>query len=1702
MLISLGLLATVPGSQSEGAPPGLGFASLDLSGEPVIGQTLTVMAVSQPAGATVLHQWLRNGEPIPDAAGASLMLTADDDLAALRCRVTLVRGAEEVTAETPAVIVRWPTPVAGSLADRSLAQGTGLQTIDCAAAFVGGALAFSTTAPRLALDPATGLGTVDTATTLAETPVTVTATNSGGSASVTFRLAVTAAPTAPTAFAADQWTLADGPSADGDRLTLNVLALPADGGSPITMLEYRAGTVPDEESWIPLPGTAPGPRSIIVTPLVPAHVQLRALNALGPGPASDEKTATPSVLTAVKLVPPSITGTARIGQTLTVAPGTWIGGDAYEYRWLRNGTVIAGATEATYLLAPAEDMAFVTAQVRARPTGGAWSAWAVTPAGVVPTYASPVATGSFANVSQTVSGTPVVIAAATTASRFIGQNLTYTLVAGGPNDTIEPVTGQITLSAAEIRTATEITIRATNSGGFADQSFSVTFSAAGGTVTSDYKSASIGGVTGTAWNTGPMLAGETCLVILRANSSTPFLSGDCSLGVSRYLSGDNDTHVQAVWTFKATRDYPSGVAFTTRSAFATIVNMGANDFVEIQTLTAGTSTTVDFPDLAGATANGKVVFFLSRRSGSTTISAATPALPAPAPTLPAAEGHYTNGTLAHMVIRTPASTGTADQILTFSGATRRSLISISFTSVASGATEQPPAAFSATMWTATGIQDASANKVAVAISTLPATGGAPILALQVRMNGGNWMTLEGTGTGSRTVTVPPSLVDGPVSLELHALNAVGAGPTSDTKIARPTFTPPVTGPLEDPVFTLNGDDGFDFSSAFTGGGMSFEAQGPAWIADNGDGTITADVTDARPSEAITFIARNSGGEVSLTHQVSVILAENTIPLFTSSRMRQTFPLFPAAVDETGVWVSYMIHVSSQTLNNGNVFNIVAPATTGRRITVGWNQLAYRGSSSGPLTATTSQPQPEPGNHRVIAWIRKRPGQDRLSLTWWRSDLEAPLSAEVAALPGLADLTEIQLGGVHGAWTLSNQDFTGRVYDIACGRGDPAAFFAAARSAVLDENGPGGLWVAAYNWAGDLNGATLTNNWRFAKYDPGAPLAPGAFSATDPVLADSVGTADTWAVAAAPIWSDTAPFGFPPFPKWGSMPMLTAVNRTVTLTPGVPVGSPMPTVTSQWLWNGTDVTAAVVGGSYTTSGNGQLVVRSTIANAYGQLDHLAVQEWHPAPAESGDANAYTWTASGVFHDGAYWGFAAPHSVGRLLAFDDAGNPTRTSAAALPFVVGTPSIIMSYPQSYQTAAGTWVNGGMHNIRVEDGTSSTPCQGFHGSSGSYAATRDACRILPLVMTDRTVFWKAISKPDATRAKDRMQQAVPLLCLAAVPKWDTFHCSWVNTGNNPAKKLWRWSEVDETKHVALPTSGVSVPTLAESAITRQERPILDYIANASRDWLLNSAAPRQYGRDLVSGWENLLGLMCSDVRTAPQKRRLLMPVLRYGIDVNIGRDEHFARTGRVPYRADGGHNIGRKLPVLLAGRFLNDVAMQTVMTRYPVRNATSQSFQEDVTTVFVDDEIVTVSQGVQGVDWKPQYLSKEADRYVTGMTGMHPMPEWRGTDKVMEMNASMSAHPYRSVANGVMDVTVLCLLAHGLRSLWAHEPSVLYQYRHNASRLNQPDPWRFRGGTASLYNTALGWGGGGSISGFGYAMLARHFPLEGPGGIAPWAT
>ncbi|MCW2395901.1 MULTISPECIES: fibronectin type III domain-containing protein [unclassified Sphingobium] len=94
-----------------------------------------------------------------------------------------------------------------------------------------------------------------------------------------------------------------------------------------------------------------------------------------------------------------------------------------------------------------------------------------------------------------------------------------------------------------------------------------------------------------------------------------------------------------------------------------------------------------------------------------------------------------------------------------------------------------PGQFSAGQWSL--MRTGSSNALAVALASLPATGGSPITTVKYRIDGGAAIDAETTGD----FTIPGLTLGTPYSVQILARNSVGDGAWSVAKVATPAMVP-------------------------------------------------------------------------------------------------------------------------------------------------------------------------------------------------------------------------------------------------------------------------------------------------------------------------------------------------------------------------------------------------------------------------------------------------------------------------------------------------------------------------------------------------------------------------------------------------------------------------------------------------------------------------------------------------------------------------------------------------------------------------------------------------------------------------------------------------------------------------------------------------------------------------------------------------
>jgi hypothetical protein len=174
------------------------LAAPALVGSGIVGVPVAVDPGQWSGAPAIALAWCRDGVAIEGATGAEYLPQDADDRTTLTCRVRATNAAASAEAATAGLaITQAPPQVVGALFDEVFDEGTGPQAVATADAFAGRALIFAVEGAGAAVDPATGVVTIPTDAPLAGEAVTVSAANSGGTATVGFQVTVEALPEVP-----------------------------------------------------------------------------------------------------------------------------------------------------------------------------------------------------------------------------------------------------------------------------------------------------------------------------------------------------------------------------------------------------------------------------------------------------------------------------------------------------------------------------------------------------------------------------------------------------------------------------------------------------------------------------------------------------------------------------------------------------------------------------------------------------------------------------------------------------------------------------------------------------------------------------------------------------------------------------------------------------------------------------------------------------------------------------------------------------------------------------------------------------------------------------------------------------------------------------------------------------------------------------------------------------------------------------------------------------------------------------------------------------------------------------------------------------------------------------------------------------------------------------------------------------------------
>ncbi|MCJ1702634.1 hypothetical protein [Rathayibacter sp. VKM Ac-2926] len=376
-----------------------------VTGSAAIGGTLTANPGNWgPAPVELAYQWKRNGTAIAGATGSSYVVASADSGTALTVSVTGTKyGYTTATRTSSATQVGlplqtlMPTPtITGSTTVGSTLtanpgtwdsgvtlsyqwkknggtyiSGATAKTYVLKASDAGATLTVSVTGTKTGYSPATKTSATTAAVTNGAVITGATPTITG---TATVGQKLTAVPgtwTPSPVTLAYQWQR-NGTAISGATATTYTLVA-ADAGAAIT---------------VAVTGTKSGYTAVTKTSA--AVTAKAALQTLMPTP--------------------TITGTTKVGSTLTANPGTWDAGTTLSYQWKKNnGTYISGATAKTYVLKASDAGATITVSVTSTKTGYSpatkTSATTALVTGGVLTGATPTITGT-AKVGQTLTAVP------------------------------------------------------------------------------------------------------------------------------------------------------------------------------------------------------------------------------------------------------------------------------------------------------------------------------------------------------------------------------------------------------------------------------------------------------------------------------------------------------------------------------------------------------------------------------------------------------------------------------------------------------------------------------------------------------------------------------------------------------------------------------------------------------------------------------------------------------------------------------------------------------------------------------------------------------------------------------------------------------------------------------------------------------------------------------------------------------------------------------------------------------------------------------------------------------------------------------------------------------------------------------------------------------------------------------------------------
>lgn len=255
----------------------------------------------------------------------------------------------------------------------------------------------------------------------------------------------------------------------------------------------------------------------------------------------------------------------------------------------------------------------------------------------------------------------------------------------------------------------------------------------------------------------------------------------------------------------------------------------------------------------------------------------------------------------------------------------------------------------------------------------------------------------------------------------------------------------------------------------------------------------------------------------------------------------------------------------------------------------------------------------------------------------------------------------------------------------------------------------------------------------------------------------------------------------------------------------------------------------------------------------------------------------------------------------------------------------------------------------------------------------------------------------------------------------------------SSPPANAFRPPYTGADKSIIATTDDINLNALGRFQRLGGEPDIISYASKFERVWLEHDTQYTQrdihpknnmpaYGRDIADMSGKGLVLLQLDYPNN-EKMPLLIGMLQYGIDIY-----GVARTG-ASWKNNGGHNLGRKMPLLLAGKVFNNADMLKYADA-----AQNFIFQDDHQHFYVSQTEVDMTASSA---WDPDDRNEIAP-YTSADIGM---PEWgiRHFDKPHLDNRAWSA-TYRNVNGFAQSYHVFAARLMGVMDDWNWTPTFDY--------------------------------------------------------------